>query len=120
MSIETELQAQVDAQLLEQGAFAPLELLFNSGRLLYGDYEAWRRREIDLLDDVLMGDRAKIVAELERAVSYARGIGLVEQAQEFGAWAGGGVGAARSRRQLGARRRLGARRQRRAWRRRGA
>jgi len=29
MGIETELQAQVDAQLMEQGAFAPLDLLFN-------------------------------------------------------------------------------------------
>ena len=81
MAIETELQAQVDAQLMEQGAFAPLDLLFNSGRLFYSDYEAWRRREIDLLDDVLMGDRAKILAEMERAVAYARSIGLVEQPQ---------------------------------------
>ena len=83
MAIEPELQAQVDAQLMEQGAFAPLDLLFNSGRLIYSDYESWRRREMDLLDDVLMGDRGKILAELERAAAYARSIGLVEQAQEF-------------------------------------
>ena len=86
MGIETELQAQVDAQLMEQGAFAPLELLFNSGRLFYSDYEAWRRREIELLDEVLMGDRANIVSEMERATTYARSIGLVEQPQEFSAW----------------------------------
>jgi hypothetical protein len=86
MAIETELQAQVDAQLMEQGAFSPLDLLFNSGRLIYGDYEAWRRREIDLLDDVLMGDRARILAEMERATAYARSIGLVEQPQEFASW----------------------------------
>ena len=86
MGIETELQAQVDAQLMEQGAFAPLDLLFNSGRLFYSDYEAWRRREIDLLDEVLMGDRGNIVMEIERAVAYARKIGLVEQPQEFSAW----------------------------------
>ncbi len=91
MAIETELQAQVDAQLLEQGAFAPLDLLFNSGRLFYSDYEAWRRREIDLLDEVLMGDRAKILAEMERAVAYARSIGLVEQPQEFSAWGPSGA-----------------------------
>src|SRR3979411_3517185 len=99
MAIEAELQAQVDAQLMEQGAFAPLDLLFNSGRLTYSDYEAWRRREMELLDDVLMGDRAKILAELERAAAYARSIGLVEQPQEFFAWGreavgGGGGGAA--------------------------
>ena len=86
MSIATQLQAQVDAQLLEQGAFAPLDLLFNSGRLLYGDYEAWRRGEIELLDEILMGDRQKILAELEQATAYARSIGLVEQPQELSAW----------------------------------
>jgi hypothetical protein len=91
MAIETELQAQVDAQLMEQGAFVPLDLLFNSGRLFYSDYEAWRRREIDLLDGVLMGDRAKILAEIERAVAYARSIGLVEQPQEFSAWGPAGA-----------------------------
>ena len=85
-AIDTSLQAQVDAQLLEQGAFAPLELLFNSGRLLYSDYESWRRREIELLDGVLMGNPDKIKAEIEQAVSYARRIKLVEQAQEFHAW----------------------------------
>ena len=85
-AIDTSLQAQVDAQLLEQGAFAPLELLFNSGRLLYSDYESWRRREIDLLDGVLMGNPDKIKAQIEQAVSYDRRIKLVEQPQEFHAW----------------------------------
>jgi hypothetical protein len=85
-AIDTSLQAQVDAQLLEQGAFAPLELLFNSGRLLYSDYEGWRRREIELLDSALMGSSDKIKAELEKAIGYARRIGLVEQSQEFVAW----------------------------------
>lgn len=80
------LQSQVDAQLLEQGAFAPLEMLFNTGRLLYSDYESWRRREIELLDGVLMGNTANIKAELEQAIGYARRIGLVEQPQEFLPW----------------------------------
>ena len=83
---DTSLQAQVDAQLLEQGAFAPFELLFNTGRLLYSDYESWRRREIELLDGALMGNPGKIKAELEQAISYARRIGLVEQPQEFLPW----------------------------------
>ena len=89
MAIETSLQAQVDAQLMEQGAFAPLELLFNSGRLLYGDYASWRRREVPLLDGVLMGNREKIGAEIEQAVAYARSIGLAEQPQQFFAWHSG-------------------------------
>jgi hypothetical protein len=86
MTIDSSLQAQVDAQLLEQGAFAPLEQLFSSGRLLYSDYAGWRRRETELLDTVLMGNKAKIRAEIEQAVGYARSIGLVEQTQEFHAW----------------------------------
>jgi hypothetical protein len=93
--MDTSLQAQVDAQLLEQGAFAPLELLFNSGRLLYSDYESWRRREIDLLDGVLMGNPDKIKAQIEQAVSYARRIKLVEQPQEFHAWHQSATGAQR-------------------------
>src|SRR6185436_17114249 len=87
-TIDPALQAQVDAQLMEQGAFAPLDYLLDSGRLLYSDYESWRRREIDYLDDVLMGDRERTVAEIQQAVSYARSIGLVEQPQEFHAWSG--------------------------------
>lgn len=90
--IDTELQAQVDAQLIEQGAFAPLELLFNSGRLIYGDYESWRREEIALLDDVLMGSREKIRTEIEQAVGYARSIGLVEQPVELHSWQTQGQG----------------------------
>jgi hypothetical protein len=85
-ALDPSLQAQVDAQLLEQGAFAPLELLFNSGRLLYSDYESWRKREIELLDSAFMGNTDNIKAEIEQAVSYAKRIGLVEQAQEFHAW----------------------------------
>lgn len=85
-TLDLELQALVDALLLEQGAFAPLELLFSSGRLLFADYESWRRREIETLDDVFMGDRDKMRAELERAAGYARRIGLVEEVQEFHSW----------------------------------
>jgi hypothetical protein len=93
-NIDAELQAQVDAQLLEQGAFAPLDLLFNSGRLMYADYEAWRRREIDLLDGVLMGDRTRVLGETQQAADYARSIGLVEQTQEFHPWTEDGGGTA--------------------------
>jgi hypothetical protein len=86
MSIDIALQTQVDTQILEQGAFAPLEFLIDSGRLIHSDYEDWRRRQIDSLDDVLMGSKEKIRAQLESAVGYARSIGLVEQPQTFYAW----------------------------------
>ena len=86
MTIDIELQTQVDTQILEQGAFAPLEFLIDSGRLVHSDYESWRRRQIDSLDDVLMGSKTKIRAQLEAAIGYARSIGLVEQTQTFYAW----------------------------------
>jgi hypothetical protein len=86
MSVEATWQEHVDRQLMEQGAFAPLELLFNSGRLFYEDYATWRRREIEVLDTVLMGNTERIRAEMERATRYARSIGLVEQSQDFYAW----------------------------------
>lgn len=88
-----ELQAQVDALLLEHGAFAPLELLFATGRLLYADYEAWRRREVRVLDEVLMGRRESIRAELEQSAAYARALGLVEERQELEAAKPAGPGA---------------------------
>ena len=86
--VDAALQAHVDAQLMERGAFAPLEYLIDAGRLIYADYESWRRREIEFLDDVLMGRRENILAEVTQAASYARAIGLVEQTQEFHSWAG--------------------------------
>ena len=85
-TLDTAVQVQVDAQLLEQGAFAPLELLIDSGRLIHGDYEGWRRKEISCLDEVLMGSKEKVRAQLEAAAGYARDIGLVEQPQTFYAW----------------------------------
>jgi hypothetical protein len=86
ITIDVELQAQVDAQLLEQGAFAVLEFLIDSGRLLHRDYEAWRRHEIDCLDEVLMGTTEKIQLQIEAVAGYARSIGLVQQLQTFYAW----------------------------------
>lgn len=87
MTMDISLQTQVDTQILEQGAFAPLEFLIDSGRLVHSDYEDWRRGHIDSLDDVLMGSKEKIRAQLESAIGYARSIGLVEQPQTFHAWA---------------------------------
>ena len=78
-----ELQSQVDSLLLEHGSFAPLELLFATGRLLQVDYEAWRRREVPLLDEVLMGNRETIRMELEQSAAYAGALGLTAEPQEL-------------------------------------
>jgi hypothetical protein len=83
---DSALQAQVDAQLLEQGAFSPLQLLFDTGRLDYADYERWRRGEVAGLDEVLMGSVEKITTQLRAAAAYASRIGLVEETQAFSAW----------------------------------
>ncbi len=90
--IDAALQGQVDGQLMEQGAFTPLELLIDSGRLLYSDYERWRRREIDTLDEVLMGNRERIQAQLQQAVGYAVAIGLGQESQDFYPWADNAAG----------------------------
>jgi len=91
MTVDLELQTRIDSQILEQGAFAPLELLIDAGRLSPADYEQWRRREIDSLDAVLMGSKDKIRAQLESAIGYARSIGLIEEPQSFHAWIGGAL-----------------------------
>jgi len=91
MTIDIELQTHIDTRILEQGTFAPLELLIDAGRLGYGDYEGWRRREIGSLDDVLMGSKEKIRALLDSAAGYARSIGLIERPQTFYAWVSGAV-----------------------------
>jgi hypothetical protein len=86
MTIDGELQGQVDAQLLEQGSFTVMDFLLDSGRLLPDDYERWRRGELGSLDDVLMGSTQKIRAELESTAAYARKIGLVQDQQTFHCW----------------------------------
>ncbi len=53
MNIDPELQAQVNAQLLEQGAFTALAWLIDCGRLAGDVYDGWRRRDIEFLDDAL-------------------------------------------------------------------
>jgi hypothetical protein len=89
MTIDSALQTQIDTQILEQGAFVPLEFLLDAGRLAHADYESWRRREIESLDEVLMGSAEKIRAQLESAAGYARRIGLVETPQPVYAWTQG-------------------------------
>ncbi len=86
MKVDATIQAVVDAQLSEQGAYTTLELLLGTCRLIYDDYERWRRGEVDFLDGVLMGAADKIKAPIEEAAAYARNIGLVEQLQEFHPW----------------------------------
>jgi len=88
--IDTTLQSLVDTQLMEQGAFTSLELLLTSGRLVYTDYERWRRGDLEFLDEAFLGSPKRIRAQVESAVAYAKKIGLVEEAQTFNSWQAGG------------------------------
>ncbi|NIB43907.1 hypothetical protein HBA55_30170 [Pseudomaricurvus alkylphenolicus] len=85
-SIDNQLQTQIDGQLMEQGAFTPLDLLLSSGRLTYIDYEQWRQGNQPYLDETLLGSPKRIRQQLDAAVAYAKQIGLVEDEQEFTCW----------------------------------
>lgn len=84
--IDTTIQTLVDTQLMEQGAFTPLELLLNSGRLAYADYENWRNGELEFLDEAFLGSPKRIRSLLDNAVAYAQSIQLSSEKQAFNAW----------------------------------
>jgi len=84
--VTVNVQSQVNGQLMEHGAFAPLELLIAIGRLAYTDYECWRMGALEFLDQALLGSPTRIRALLASAIAYAEKIGLVAEHQEFTAW----------------------------------
>jgi hypothetical protein len=84
--LDHKVQAWVDYQLQESGAYSPLELLLQSGRLDYNDYDAWRRREIETIDPVLRGNLKKIKSQLQAADRYARHIKLIAEEEDFPGW----------------------------------
>jgi hypothetical protein len=81
--INANLQSQIHNQLMEQGAFTPLDLLLFNGRLAYSDYESWRAGEIEFLDQAFLGSPKRIDTLLQQAVAYAQTIGLVSETQDF-------------------------------------
>lgn len=76
------IEAEVNRQLLEQGAFSPIEMLINSGYLQHDDYARWRGGELASLDQALRADRAQAWHHLEQAISYAEQIGLQRDASD--------------------------------------
>jgi hypothetical protein len=76
----------VDELLLDFGRYEPLELLQCEGRLMYADYEVWRRGEADNLDDLLIGDIGEIKKRLETAVGYAKEQKLEQESLEYPGW----------------------------------
>lgn len=57
--MQRETQQAVDNLLREQGAYSPLELLLAEGRLIYGDYEAWRKGEQAYLESAYFSQRTR-------------------------------------------------------------
>ncbi len=85
-TIDPQIQSWVDQQLQECGAYSPLELLLQSIRLDYNDYEAWRRSEFETLDSSLRGNVKKIKQMLQAADTYARHLKLIAEEEDYFPW----------------------------------
>ena len=70
------IPAAIDRLLLEQGVYAPVELLLVLGRLRFADYEAWRCGDIATLEPALSDAQVGLDKLLEEAATYARALGL--------------------------------------------
>lgn len=81
-----EIHGAVDRLLLEQGVYAPVELLLAEGRLTFSDYEAWRCGQIATLEEALAGNPARIRTLLQQAGQYAGKLGLRAERREFLSW----------------------------------
>ncbi|MGI9336602.1 MAG: hypothetical protein ACR2RL_25910 [Gammaproteobacteria bacterium] len=82
----TSVHAGVDRIILTHGAHLPIELLLAQGRLDYSAYEAWRTGEAPVLEDVLLGNPARIRTMLEAADDWARRLGLVPEQAPYEGW----------------------------------
>lgn len=74
-----EIRARVEELLTEHGAYDPLDLLVQLGRLDAEDVETWRKGRGELLADRLFGDLFQIGNLLVSAAQYAVSLGLVPQ-----------------------------------------
>jgi len=86
MDSYTHIHATVDRVLLEQGDYNPLELLIETGRITYKDYEAWRCGEIDVLEDVLLGNQERILDLLKAAADWAQKLALKPVTKTYQGW----------------------------------
>ena len=72
----TEVQAAVQQLVMEQGEYAPLELLLATNRLAWDDYRAWREGRLETLDAVLADGSRETREWLEEAHAWADTLGL--------------------------------------------
>lgn len=86
MSLVSSVQPWVDQLVLEQGRYAPVELLLLQAQLSYADYEAWRRGRAGVLEDHLRAERAQVRKVLRACAAYAAAIGLTPHTVQYTAW----------------------------------
>lgn len=79
------LEPQIMQQLTERGEYCPVELLIAIGRLLYIDYEEWRRGKQETLDASLVNS-GMTKEILQQAKRYALQIGLKPEPIEWTPW----------------------------------
>ena len=84
--MEKRIREMVDRLLLEQGEYAPLELLLAEGRLFYEDYEQWRQSGVEYLEESLFGDPEQILGLLRQAADYAVDLGLDAERTDCKPW----------------------------------
>ena len=82
----TQVQAAVDQLVMEQGEYAPLELLLATNRLAYEDYRAWREGRIETLDAVLADGTVETRMWLEGAQAWAAALGLAAEPTVYHGW----------------------------------
>lgn len=80
------MQHDVDNQLMSLGSYSPIEWLLDAGHLQYGDYEAWRMGEFDILEKHIHLPTKELVSHLEKAERFCHKLGLVGETQPFSGW----------------------------------
>ncbi|OUS30473.1 hypothetical protein A9Q99_05820 [Gammaproteobacteria bacterium 45_16_T64] len=80
------MQHDVDNQLMSLGSYSPIEWLLDAGHLQYGDYEAWRMGEFDILEKHIHLPKKELVSNLEKAERFCHKLGLVGEVQPFSGW----------------------------------
>jgi len=84
-SVQRIVQQNVQEQLTERGEFSPIEMLISIGRLLYADYEDWRRGKVKTLDKLFI-NLSVVKSLLQEAAAYSSEIGLQCKTIEWTPW----------------------------------
>ncbi len=85
-TMQPDVRVSVDRLLLEQGRYAPLELLLQTGLLRYSDYDAWRCGQAGVLENRLQQSPESVRTLLEQAAHYSRALGLVPETRDQLPW----------------------------------